>query len=88
MTSTNTIMVSIRRRRLDHILKGIKRYELLKVAEMACLTLDEVRGYKGDHELYGWRVAPRSPVDYRALGIERHITDYGLERPPQGWCYV
>ena len=57
-----------------------------RIAELGHLSVDEVRGYRKDGTLFGWRV--EDFVDYVAEGHVRHCTDFGVNRPPQSWCYV
>ena len=47
------------------------------------LTAKEAIEYAGGMTVYLWRI--RSLVDYRE---PRALGAYGLERPPQSWCYV
>lgn len=55
-------------------------------AALACIKPEEVRKYRGDGKLYGWRV--KDFEDWAAEGRTRHAIDFGLTRPPQSWCYV
>ena len=57
-----------------------------KIAALGRISMDEVRGYRGEGMLYGWRV--EDFADYVAEGRVKHCTDYGVKRPPQSWCYV
>ena len=57
------------------------------IAKVCAITPEEVRGYrkKGD-SLYGWLI---EDFEYfHGPENNRHIVDFGLERPPQSWCYV
>lgn len=56
------------------------------IAAFGCVTRDEARGYRKEGLLYGWRV--EDFVDYVAERRVKHCTDYGVNRPPQSWCYV
>ena len=56
------------------------------IAALACIKPEEVRRYRGDGRLYGWRV--KEFEDWAAVGRTRHVIDFGLKRPPQSWCYV
>ena len=58
------------------------------IARLACLTPEEVREYKREGTLFGWHVQEGTLWDWKGLGIARHVTDYGIRRPPQSWRYV
>lgn len=47
------------------------------------LTMKEAREYAGGGAVYLWRI--RSLVDYKK---PKPLSAYGLDRPPQSWCYV
>ena len=48
------------------------------------VSLEEAKAYSGDRiVLYKWRI--RSIVEYQS---PRPLSQYGLDRPPQGWCYA
>ena len=49
----------------------------------AQLTLKEALDYAGGNTVYLWRI--RSLVDYPE---PKPLSAYGLDRPPQSWCYV
>lgn len=59
-----------------------------RIAKMACITRDEAEGYRanGRGRLYAWKVDRF--YDKRPGLWVNHITDYGVNRPPQSWCYV
>lgn len=48
-----------------------------------CLTVEEAREYAGDDQLFKWRI--RSLISY---GQPKKLRDFGLEQPPQSWCYL
>ena len=56
-----------------------------EIAEAACVTEEEVRGYRADGTLYGWEIE-----DFHRLRGDDvpHIFDYGVNRAPQSWCYA
>ena len=57
-----------------------------RIAQLGCITAAEATEYrlKGRAGLYGWKVE-----DFRRLdGEGLHITDFGLDRAPQSWCYA
>lgn len=57
------------------------------IASVCAITPAEVRGYKQDGRprLYGWLV---QSFKYFETSEVLHITDFGLKRPPQSWCYA
>lgn len=58
------------------------------VAEAACVRDEELRAYAGDKQIYAWSVA--DVVDYSKCEgwFVKHVTDFGVNRPPQSWCYA
>lgn len=59
-----------------------------QIAALACITRAEVEGYrKGcNQQLFGWKI---EDFRYFTKKTERlHIVDFGLNRPPQSWCYA
>lgn len=48
-----------------------------------CVMIDDALYYASGKLLYKWRI--RSIVEYMS---PRPLSAYGLERPPQSWCYV
>ena len=58
------------------------------IARLACVTPEDVRQYRLHGPLYGWHIQEGTLWDWKGLGIARHITDYGIRRPPQSWRYV
>lgn len=60
--------------------------ELLK---MCCISESEMKEYCGDKKrLYGWCISDM--IDYCSTkGYRiRDISEFGLKRAPQSWCYV
>jgi len=47
------------------------------------MTMQEAIQYAGGMTVYLWRI--RSMVDYPE---PKPLSAYGLDRPPQSWCYV
>lgn len=68
--------------------KYMRTSQIIPYAKDACVSIKEIREYAGDGKVYGWGVA--GVVDYtRVKGHPvRHISDYGLDRVPQSWCYA
>lgn len=60
------------------------------VATRARVTPEELEKYRAKGSVYAWRISPGTVVDYGRHNGEshRHITEYGLTRPPRSWCYV
>lgn len=49
-----------------------------------CLTDREIKEYLGDRSRgYGWHIS-----DLVIYDTPRPLSDFGLKRPPQSWCYV
>ena len=49
-----------------------------------CLTDREIKEYFGDRSKgYGWHIS-----DLVIYDTPRPLSDFGLKRPPQSWCYV
>ena len=63
-------------------------YPAERIAKMASITREEAEGYKakGRGRLYAWKVDRF--YDKRPGCWVNHVTDYGVNRPPQSWCYV
>lgn len=81
--SGGRVVATFRTRAYQDMTKASDR----KIAELACITEDEVRGYRqsGRSRMYGWLVEDFE--DIKGTDRERHIADFGLKRPPQSWCY-
>ena len=62
--------------------------KLQAYADAACVNLWEMKEYMSEKPIYGWWVA--DVIDYtREQGYKvKHISDYGVNRPPQSWCYA
>ena len=48
-----------------------------------CLTVDDIIGYCNGQDLYGWGIS-----DLVIYDTPKDLSEYGLSRPPQSWCYV
>ena len=59
-----------------------------KIAELCAITAAEVKGYLkvSNTRLFGWLITDFE--DFKGTERELHITDFGLNRPPQSWCYA
>ena len=49
----------------------------------SCLTLAELYEYGQGKRLWGWHIS-----DYKYYREPKELSDFGLKRPPQSWCYV
>ena len=54
-----------------------------KALKDTCVSLEDALAYADGKTVYKWRI--RSVVDYPE---PRPLSMYGLEKPPQSWCYV
>ena len=48
-----------------------------------CLTEEQLYDYGKGKKLYGWHIA-----SVQLYEIPVPLSDFGLKRPPQSWCYV
>ena len=64
------------------------RERLMTFAKRACVSVIDLVGYMDGGLVRGWHV--QDFIDFtRANGHDiMHISDYGLDRPPQSWCYA
>ena len=60
--------------------------ELSEFATKACVTLDELKAYMNHHIITGWMIS--NVVDYTKTDSVKHISDFGVNKVPQSWCYV
>lgn len=52
--------------------------------ERGCVDIDALKKYQGKSPyLHGWAVYKPSKFDF-----PKSLEDFGLERPPQSWCYT
>lgn len=49
---------------------------------MGCVPIEKLREYLNDSDGYGWRI---NKVE--KFVKPRPLSDFGLKRPPQSWCY-
>lgn len=47
------------------------------------LLLKDFLKYKGKGDVYGWHI-----VNYKLYDKPMKLSDFGMERPPQSWCYT
>lgn len=55
-------------------------------SDKACISNDEIQGYASGKMLYAWKVS--DVVDYSKMWPYKNISEFGIERPPQSWCYA
>ena len=48
-----------------------------------CMTDREIENYLGNRNGYIWQI-----TDVVIYDTPRSLSDFGLKRPPQSWCYV
>ena len=58
------------------------------MSERACVPWSWICEYAGDKPFYAWFIS--GVVDYCGTqgNQTHHISEFGLKRPPQSWCYV
>lgn len=55
-----------------------------KVEKLGCVSIEALKQYQGDSlELFAWYVG--KVVQFKNT---RSLSDFGLKRPPQSWCYT
>ena len=55
-----------------------------KVAKASCIAFDDMKQYAGNRNvLYAWHIS-----DLKIYDEPKELSDFGLKRPPQSWCYV
>lgn len=69
---------------INKILNG-RRDELKRdIIKNGCLTLEQIKEYKPNLQLWGWHIA-----DAYNFGRREFITRFSPnEKPPQSWCYT
>ena len=53
------------------------------LAELSCLRLDQITEYAHGKPVFGWYLG--KVIEYQQ---PHPLSEYGLERPPQSWCYL
>ena len=53
------------------------------ISASACVSEKKIRKYANGKNIYLLHIRPTRYYDY----APKPITDYGLKRPPQSWCY-
>lgn len=62
---------------------GIVRPETYGEYAGTGLSAAEMAAYSAGRPVYGWRIS-----DLRIYDMPRELTEYGIKRPPQSFCYV
>ena len=70
------------RRKLIQTFEGSSKENEILAA--TCLTQDEMFDYIGaDNYGYGWHIS-----GLKIYGNPKELSEFGLTRPPQSWCYI
>lgn len=48
-----------------------------------CLNINQLQRYLNDKKGYGWHIS-----DLKIYDEPKELSEFGLTRPPQSWCYV
>ena len=61
---------------------------LARLVAESCVTMEQAKKYQGDGVLHFWHISKM--IDYcKAKGQRvRNVSEFGLTRAPQSWCYV
>lgn len=51
--------------------------------ETTCMTPQDFLNYGKGDVLYGWHIS-----DLKIYDEPKELSEFGLKRPPRGWCYV
>ena len=55
-----------------------------RLCDTSCASKVELLGYKKDSDyLFGWHIS-----DLKIYDEPKELSEFGLKRPPQSWCYV
>ena len=72
----------LRHRKLIQTFEGSSKGNEILAA--TCLTQDEMFDYIGAGNYgYGWHIS-----DLKTYGNPKELSEFGLTRPPQSWCYI
>lgn len=63
--------------------KAYQRSYSATMVEGSCLSVDQINAYAKNKPVYGWYLA--KVTEYKK---PRPLSDFGIERAPQSWCYV
>lgn len=53
------------------------------LSEKSCLYFEDLYEYIGESFGYGWHIS-----NLKIYDEPKELSDFGLKRPPQSWCYV
>ena len=69
---------------VNKILNGDRKDLKKKIINDGRLTMEQIKGYKPNLQLWGWHIA-----EAYNFGRKHFITRYSPnEKPPQSWCYT
>lgn len=54
-----------------------------KLMKSSCLSFEEINNYRGDKNIFAWYIS-----DLKIYDKPKQLSEFGLKRPPQSWCYV
>ena len=54
-----------------------------KYSRYSCVEMDEFIEYSNGNDLYAWNIS-----DLKIYDKPRELSEFGMNRPPQSWCYV
>ena len=54
-----------------------------EIARQSCLDYDDMVSYLGNKDGYGWHI-----TDLKIYDKPKELSEFGLKRAPQSWCYV
>lgn len=55
----------------------------VRLSDLSCVDPDSLREYSHGKPIYGWYLAYVTKYQQ-----PRPLSDYGLQRAPQSWCYI
>lgn len=67
---------------MTYILINNQRPNMCVTAE-TCLNINQLQRYLNDKKGYGWHIS-----DLKIYDEPIELSEFGLTRPPQSWCYV
>ncbi len=67
----------------SYYVKGEDQSITNDVARHSCLTLKDMHEYLRSNVGFGWHIS-----DLIVYDKPRDLSDFGMKRPPQSWCYV
>ena len=55
----------------------------ISLTKFGCLSIDDVWEYGKGNDLYGWHIS-----DLKIYDEPKELSEFGLKKSPQSWCYV